>query len=94
MGRFGGGEFVVICEDLSNDAEATQIAERMLAELNRPIPTPSGERTLSASIGVAIGCAQRPMSPDEVIRQADQAMYQAKMEGKARIVTTWTSAQL
>jgi len=92
VGRFGGDEFVVICEDLSDDAEATQIAERMLGELARPISTAHGDRTLSASIGVATGSGRWPMSPDEFIHEADQAMYRAKMEGKARVVTSCTGA--
>jgi len=88
VGRFGGDEFVVICEDLADDSEASKIADRMLGELSRPLPTASGERTLSASIGVATCGPSRPTSPDELIRQADRAMYRAKMEGKARIVAT------
>ena len=92
VGRFGGDEFVVICEDLADDADATKIAERMLNELSRPIPTPYGERTLSASIGVATGNTSRSMSPEEFIREADQAMYRAKMEGKARVVATCVGA--
>jgi len=92
VGRFGGDEFVVICEDLADDAEATKIAERMLFALSRPIATPYGERTLSASIGVVTGSTSRSASPDRFIREADQAMYRAKMEGKARVVATCVGA--
>ncbi len=92
VGRFGGDEFVVICEDLTHDGEATAIAERMLKALGRPFPTPYGERALSVSIGVATSDARRQLSPEEFIREADQAMYRAKMEGKARVVSTCMSS--
>ncbi len=87
VGRFGGDEFLVICEDLADDAQAVEIAERVLDGLGRPFTTPFGERTMSASIGVAPCSHDRHASVANLIRAADQAMYQAKMEGKARIVS-------
>ena len=86
VGRFGGDEFLVICEDLDHDGQGTEIAERILEGLTRPFATPFGERTLSASIGVAPCGHDHPLSVATLIRAADQAMYRAKMEGKARIV--------
>jgi len=87
VGRFGGDEFLVICEDLSHDAEGLEIAERILQGFMLPFDTPFGERTLSASIGVAPATHGRPGSVANLIHAADQAMYRAKMEGKARIVS-------
>jgi diguanylate cyclase (GGDEF)-like protein len=86
VGRFGGDEFVVVCEDLVDDAGALDIAVRVLQALEAPFSTPSGDRTLSASIGIATCNVLNPMEADGLIRAADSAMYRAKMEGKARIV--------
>ena len=87
VGRFGGDEFLVICEDLTHDAEGLEIAERILQGFQLPFDTPFGERTLSASIGVAPATHGQPGSVANLIHAADQAMYRAKMEGKARIVS-------
>ena len=90
VGRFGGDEFLVICEDLAHEDQGLEIAGRILEGLGRPFVTPFGERTLSVSIGVAPFGHDRPESVANVIRAADQAMYRAKMEGKARIVSALT----
>ena len=87
LGRFGGDEFIVVCEDMTDRAQAADMADRILAEFGRPVPTPSGERQLSVSIGVATSDPDGSVSADELIREADRAMYQAKMEGKARVAT-------
>jgi len=87
VGRFGGDEFVIVCEDILDEAGAVDIAQRVLRSLESPIATPSGERTLSASIGVATCGVDNPMEADTLIRAADRAMYRAKMEGKARIAS-------
>jgi diguanylate cyclase (GGDEF)-like protein len=87
VGRFGGDEFVIVCEDLADDAGAVEIADRILQALEAPFPTPSGDRLISASIGVATCSAAQPMEADALIRAADRAMYRAKMEGKSRIVS-------
>jgi diguanylate cyclase (GGDEF)-like protein len=92
VGRFGGDEFLVICEDLTHDGQGAEIAERILEGLTRPFATPFGERMISASIGVAPCGHGRPESVANLIRAADQAMYRAKMEGKARIVSALTRA--
>jgi diguanylate cyclase (GGDEF)-like protein len=86
VGRFGGDEFVIVCEDLVDEAGAMDIADRVLRTLEDPFPTPSGERTLSASIGVATCSVHNLIGADDLIRAADSAMYRAKMEGKSRIV--------
>ncbi|HTT87413.1 MAG TPA: diguanylate cyclase [Acidimicrobiales bacterium] len=86
VGRYGGDEFVIVCEDLADDDGAGDIADRVLEQFAVPFPTPAGGRLLSASIGVVTCGAETPVEPDAVIRAADRAMYRAKMEGKARIV--------
>jgi diguanylate cyclase (GGDEF)-like protein len=87
VGRFGGDEFVIVCEDIAGDAGAVDIGRRVLLSLEAPFSTPSGNRTLSASIGVATCGFDNPMEADTLIRAADRAMYRAKMEGKSRIVS-------
>jgi diguanylate cyclase (GGDEF)-like protein len=86
VGRFGGDEFVVICEGHFHDGQVGEIAHRVLDALNRPFTTPFGERTMSASIGVWVSDPGTDTTADYCIRAADRAMYRAKMEGKARIV--------
>ena len=87
VGRFGGDEFVVVCEDVVDDADAVEIATRVIDDLRHPFVSELGDRELSASIGVATTRAGHPVSPDDLIRQADRAMYRAKMDGKARVVS-------
>ncbi|MGA2521606.1 MAG: sensor domain-containing diguanylate cyclase [Acidimicrobiales bacterium] len=86
VGRFGGDEFVVVCEDIGDEAQAVEIGNRIVEDLRRPFDTPFGDRVLSASVGVATCGAGNVVSADELIRNSDRAMYEAKMDGKARVV--------
>ena len=84
LGRLGGDEFVVICEDVSPDAGPDLIAERLLEALKPPFNLGAEERSrvrVTASIGIAMG---KPTSADELLREADVAMYRAKWDGKNR----------
>jgi len=92
VGRFGGDEFVVVCEDVADEATALAVAARIIEDLRQPFPTQMGDRMLSASIGVATCAAGRSMAPDALIREADRAMYRAKMDGKARVVSAQARA--
>jgi diguanylate cyclase (GGDEF)-like protein len=86
VGRIGGDEFVVVCEDIDGDqSDAEKIALRVLNELLRPFSTPLGSRRISASIGVACCDSRHLMSAEDLIRAADAAMYRAKLDGKGRI---------
>ncbi len=89
VGRIGGDEFVVVCEDVVlADGGGAEMAARILEELRRPVTTPFGERSLSASIGIAVCDADNVVSAEDLLRAADAAMYRAKMDGKARAVST------
>jgi diguanylate cyclase (GGDEF)-like protein len=81
--RFGGDEFVVL-EDVTDASEALKVAERFHVRLRVPFDV-DGEHQMytSASIGIAIGSQERPQ---ELVRAADKATYQAKRMGKARSV--------
>ncbi|MDX6525236.1 MAG: hypothetical protein QOI43_747, partial [Gaiellales bacterium] len=83
VGRLGGDEFVVLLESSAQDASPATVAARLIDELREPIALPDGERsvTISASIGIAFG--QRG-SADELLRDADFALYEAKALGKDR----------
>src|SRR5271163_2474183 len=84
LGRLGGDEFVVICEELSLEAGPKVIAERLLEALKPTFRLGAGEEirfTVSASIGIAMGGRT---SAEELLRQADIAMYRAKWDGKNR----------
>ncbi len=86
LGRLGGDEFVVISDEVSLQVGPELIAERLLDALKRPFHLGAGEETrltVTASIGIAIG---ERTSADELLRDADIAMYRAKWDGKNRYV--------
>jgi diguanylate cyclase (GGDEF)-like protein/PAS domain S-box-containing protein len=82
VARLGGDEFTVLLEDLADFEEAEEIADRVLETLERPFLVAEQELYLSASIGIAM--VPPGATPDEVIRDADAAMYRAKSEGRNR----------
>jgi diguanylate cyclase (GGDEF)-like protein len=85
LGRLGGDEFVVIADELSLAAGPELIAERLLEALSEPFTLADGGTRLkiAASVGVAAGARA---SADELLRDADIAMYRAKCNGKDRYV--------
>ncbi len=80
--RFGGDEFVVLLEDLEGTATAVEVAERVLEDLRAPLMVAGKELVLRASIGISILEGDSSASADELIRDADAAMYIAKRDGK------------
>jgi diguanylate cyclase (GGDEF)-like protein/PAS domain S-box-containing protein len=83
VARFGGDEFVILCEDLVDEHEAVLIAERISRALARPIVLGGQELVVSASIGLAAGTGGSA-SPEALVRDADAAMYRAKEQGPGR----------
>jgi diguanylate cyclase (GGDEF)-like protein/PAS domain S-box-containing protein len=83
IARFGGDEFVVVCEDVLEPADATAIAHRVLQAFDAPITVGGGLRYATLSIGVAV--AEPGASAGQVLRNADTAMYRAKELGRARV---------
>jgi len=84
LGRLSGDEFVVISEGVSLAAGPELVAERLLGALSQPFKLGTGKRTrvtVSASIGIAIG--ERVMA-EQLLRNADIAMYRAKWGGRNR----------
>ncbi len=82
VARFGGDEFVVVCEDAAAGWEAGSVAERIGEAFQAPFLVKGQEVFLTASMGVAVGDGTD--SPEGLIRDADAAMYRAKAEGRAR----------
>jgi diguanylate cyclase (GGDEF)-like protein/PAS domain S-box-containing protein len=80
--RFGGDEFVVLLEDVESTEVAVEVAERILEDLRQPISVAGKELTVRGSVGISILEAGSTASADELIRDADAAMYIAKRDGK------------
>jgi diguanylate cyclase (GGDEF)-like protein/PAS domain S-box-containing protein len=80
--RFGGDEFVVLLEDLEGTDTAAEVAERILEDLRRPLMVAGKELVVRGSIGISILDSESTSSADELIRDADAAMYIAKRDGK------------
>jgi diguanylate cyclase len=85
LARFGGDEFVILCEDIFDDEDAVAVAERVLKTFSLPFQLAHGETTAAASIGISV-TSDPAQDPDDLIRDADAAMYRAKGAGGARVV--------
>jgi diguanylate cyclase (GGDEF)-like protein/PAS domain S-box-containing protein len=85
VGRYGGDEFVVICEDLPSAADALVVAERIRAEVAQPAAVDGEEIRVGTSIGVALSAGPEEAS-GTLLGRADAAMYEAKASGRGRIV--------
>ena len=84
VARFGGDEFVVLCEDVTDEAIVGQLAERIEATISRPSVIARREIFVTASIGVVVS-EPGAASPETLLRDADAAMYGAKGQGRSRI---------
>jgi diguanylate cyclase (GGDEF)-like protein/PAS domain S-box-containing protein len=82
VARLGGDEFAILLEDASGPMAPAAAAERITTSLREPFTLEGKEVYASASIGIAV--ATPDLSPSELLRNADTAMYQAKARGKAR----------
>ncbi len=86
IARIGGDEFTILLEDITNTGDVTRIVERISKELGEPFVVGGQELFPTASIGIAI-YNQSYQSPEEILRDADTAMYSAKALGKGRYET-------
>ncbi|SMC39173.1 response regulator receiver modulated diguanylate cyclase/phosphodiesterase [Desulfocicer vacuolatum DSM 3385] len=82
LARMGGDEFVAIVEDVKDIQQVEEIARRMQTVIQKPVAFNDVEVTLSASIGIVWQTAVG-RSPEELLRDADMAMYRAKNTGKS-----------
>ncbi len=83
VARLGGDEFVILLEDVKADADAARVADRIHALLKEPFTFDGHEVFTTASIGIALG-SPRYRDVQDLLRDADSAMYRAKALGKAR----------
>jgi len=85
ISRFGGDEFLVLINDLRSDNDALRIADRLLAALTPAYTIRGSEVHSTASIGL-VTSGSPVIDAEEVVRNADLAMYEAKRAGRARVV--------
>ncbi len=81
VARFGGDEFTILLEGVHGGDDAVRVAKRILSEFEQPFILEGNEIFTSASIGIALNAGQID-KPEQILRNADIAMYRAKAEGK------------
>jgi diguanylate cyclase (GGDEF)-like protein len=87
VARFGGDEFTVLVADVAGETEALGVAERLAAALTPPVVLDGEARFVTASVGLAVAGAHHDEDADQLLQDADAAMYRAKENGKARCET-------
>jgi diguanylate cyclase (GGDEF)-like protein len=90
--RIGGDEFAVLIEEIVGEAEAGYVADRLLASLDAPFVVRGVEVHIGGSIGIAV--SEPGITLDELLLNADAAMYQAKAAGRGRACTSSPSIPL
>jgi diguanylate cyclase (GGDEF)-like protein/PAS domain S-box-containing protein len=83
VSRLGGDEFTVLLTRIQSESGVTSVAERINEELRAPYEIDGRRIYVTTSIGIAMGSSSYA-SPEDVLRDADIAMYRAKVQGKAR----------
>ena len=83
MARLGGDEFAILVEDIQRERDVVDLTERLQNALQKPVQLGEMEVTMSASIGITFSTIGYQTS-DQIIRDADIAMYKAKSKGKAQ----------
>jgi diguanylate cyclase (GGDEF)-like protein/PAS domain S-box-containing protein len=83
LARLGGDEFTILLEDIRDCGDAIRVAERIQERLSIPFDVQGQEVVTTASIGIAF-CATSYTNSEDLVRDAEIAMYRAKREGKAR----------
>jgi diguanylate cyclase (GGDEF)-like protein/PAS domain S-box-containing protein len=82
VARLGGDEFAILLPAIREGAEAAVVAQRILDKLESPFHL--GERQVFATVSIGIALSSSGSTPEELLRNADTAMYHAKAKGKAR----------
>lgn len=84
LARFGGDEFTVLCDEIDDEADALEVAQRLVNAMDLPLVLESGEVFASLSLGIALS-GDGKASGAVLLRNADVAMYRAKGRGPSRI---------
>ena len=85
VARMGGDEFVVLAEEIDDEAEAVLLAERLVETLRRPFTVGGTDVTLRGSVGISTAGPEDHARAERVLSEADLAMYRAKAAGRDRI---------
>lgn len=83
VARLGGDEFAILLETVEDEGAVLRVASRVTTLLAKPIPLPNGEIQIGGSVGVAL-TGPATANPEDLVRQADMAMYEAKRVGGHR----------
>ncbi|HEX6650829.1 MAG TPA: EAL domain-containing protein [Pyrinomonadaceae bacterium] len=83
LARFGGDEFAILLSGMSDATDAVRVAQRIHDELTQPFALDKNSAFATASIGIALSSSGYDR-PEDILRDADTAMYRAKENGKAR----------
>ena len=83
LARIGGDEFTIVLDDIADPSDAVRVAERIQSRLAAPFVVNRQDVVVAASIGIAVSTTPRSAA-EEVLRDAEIAMYRAKRAGKAR----------
>jgi diguanylate cyclase (GGDEF)-like protein len=83
IARFGADEFLMLCEGLSGEQKAVDLADRICQSMTEPLAWSDGELVLSMSAGVA-QTTSASITADSLLRDANAALHRAKIEGRAR----------
>jgi len=84
LARLGGDEFAVVFLDLGSVAESAQVLQRLTSATSETVHVDDQQLHCTASVGVTYFPQTEAVDADQLLRQADQAMYQAKLAGKNR----------
>lgn len=84
--RLGGDEFAVLCPVIGDHGRLRRIAERIQTELRRPVPLSNGATYQQLSVSIGVAESDSGSTADSLLRRADRLMYEAKRNGRDRIV--------
>jgi diguanylate cyclase (GGDEF)-like protein len=93
VARFGGDEFTVMLRN-ADLTTAMTVARRVMKGLSSPVELSEAQVDVTASVGVAVADSSRVASADELVRDADAAMYRAKEQGRDRVVAFTPEARM
>nr|WP_251140562.1 PAS domain S-box protein [Rhodoferax sp. U11-2br] len=88
LSRLGGDEFAAVIVDLAQESDCDPLLQRLLQAANQPVLYGTAVLQVSASVGVAFYPQAKEVSPEQLLRQADMAMYRAKQSGKNQFQTS------